>query len=113
LAGQSASCIAKEFGIPRGTVAAWQTRKTDPIAAGVATDAAQKKQDQINDLILDLLVAQLKSQISMAEHAGDKRWLFTQEASALAMLMGVGNDKVFRMLQALNNERSESESAPT
>ena len=113
LAGQSASSVAKEFGIPRGTVAAWQARKTQPIVEGVATDAAQKRKDQINELILDLLVAQLKSQIAMAEHAGDKKWLFTQEASAVAMLMGVGNDKVFRMLQALNNERPDPEPTQT
>ena len=116
LAGQSASSIAKEFGIPRGTVISWQARKAQPIIEGVASDASvasQKKQDQINELVLDLLIAQLQSQISMAQHAGDKRWLTLQEASAVAMLMGVGNDKVFRMLQALNNERPDPEPTQT
>jgi hypothetical protein len=47
----------------------------------------------------------------MAEHAGDKRWLTLQDASAVAMLMGVENDKVFRLLQALNNERPDPETA--
>lgn len=113
LAGQSASSVAKEFGIPRGTVISWQARKVEPILEGVATDASdasQKKQQQVNDLVLDLLIAQLKSQIAMAEHAGDKKWLTIQDASAVAMLMGVGNDKVFRLLQALEHGRSESES---
>lgn len=109
LSGQSASSIAKEFGIPRGTVAAWQARKAQPILDSVATDAAQKRQDQINDLVLDLLVAQLKSQIAMAEHAGDKRWLTLQDASAVAMLQGVGNDKVFRLLQALDHDGTNTE----
>jgi transposase-like protein len=105
LSGQSASSVAKEFGIPRGTVATWQTRKAQPIVEGAAAAAAEKKQDEINELVLDLLIAQLQSQISMAQHSGDKKWLFIQDASAVAMLMGVGNDKVFRMLQALNSDR--------
>lgn len=110
LGGQTASSVARKFGIPRGTVAAWQTRKTDPIIASVATGAAQKKQDEINELVLDLLIAQLKSQISMADHAGDKSWLTDQDASAVAMLMGVENDKVFRLLQALEDAGTKSES---
>jgi transposase-like protein len=113
LAGQSASSIAKEFGIPRGTVISWQARKVQPIIEGVATDASgasQKKQDEINQLVLDLLIAQLKSQISMAEHAGNKEWLFGQDASAVAMLQGVGNDKVFRLLGELNHGAADSES---
>ena len=113
LSGQSASSIAKEFGIPRGTVAAWQARKAQPNFDSVATDAAQKKQDEINGLVLDLLIAQLKSQIALAEHAGDKRWLTLQEASAVAMLQGVGNDKVFRMLQELDRERPATSSTET
>lgn len=111
LSGQSPSSVAKEFGIPRGTVAAWQTRKVDAIVEGVATGAAQKKQDEINELVLDLLVAQLKSQISMADHAGNKEWLFGQDASAVAMLMGVGNDKLIRLLQALVNDKSQSDAS--
>lgn len=113
LAGQSASSVAKEFGIPRGTVISWQTRNVRPILESVATDASdasQKKQQEVNELVLDLLIAQLKSQISMAEHAGDKKWLTQQDASAVAMLMGVGNDKVFRLLQALEDGRSNAES---
>ena len=111
LAGQSASSIAKEFGIPRGTVISWQERKVQPILGGVATDASdasQKRQGEINVLILDLVIAQLKSQIAMAEHAGDKKWLTLQDASAVAMLLGVSNDKIFRLLQALD-ERANPE----
>lgn len=111
MGGQSASSVAKEFGIPRGTVAAWWTRKTQPVvasAATAATDAAQKKQERITELVLDLLIAQLESQIAMAQHAGDKQWLSDQDASAIAMLYGVGNDKVFRLLEALEGARSAS-----
>lgn len=108
MAGQSASSIAKEFGIPRGTVAAWQNRKVDPVVASVATDAAQKRQQEINDLILDLVVAQLKSQIAMANHFGDKNWLDKQDAAAIAMTYGVENDKVFRLLQALEHGKSDT-----
>jgi len=113
LAGQSVSSLAKEYDLPKGTVSGWRRQAETVAANGVATVATQKKQDQINDLILDLIISQLKSQIAMSDHSGDKKWLFTQEASALAMLLGVGNDKVFRLLQALNNERSESDPSQT
>lgn len=110
LAGQSQAAIAKQFGIPKGTIAAWKARKTDPVIAAIASGATQKKQDEINDLVLDLLIAQLRSQIAMAEHAGDKKWLTIQDASAVAMLLGVENDKVFRLLQALEDAGNKSES---
>lgn len=109
LAGQSASSIAKQFDIPRGTVAAWQARKTDPVVATVAANAAQKKQAEIQELILDLLIAQLRSQIAMADHLADKDWLMQQDAAALGAALGISNDKVFRLLQALDNDRSESQ----
>lgn len=112
LSGQSASSVAKEFGIPRGTITAWQTRKRDPLVAAAA-DASQKKQAEINDLILDLIIAQLRSQISMADHAGDRKWLTLQDASAVAMLLGVENDKVFRLIQVLNRDTTDAESTET
>jgi transposase-like protein len=111
LSGQSASSAAKEYGIPRGTVAAWRTRDAEPFVALVATDAAQKKQEEaraeIKALVLELLIAQLKSQIAMANHAADKEWLHKQFADGLAVLYGVGNDKVFRMLEALGSVGTE------
>ena len=109
LAGQSISSLAKEYNLPKGTVSGWRRQADTKAANGVATVATQKKQDEINELLLDLVIAQLKSQIAMAEHSGDKRWLTLQEASAVAMLLGVSNDKVFRMLEALDG-RTNAES---
>lgn len=116
LAGQSATTLSKEFGIPRGTITGWQSYKRDPIlasAANDASDASLKKLDDINGLVLDLMIAQLKSQIALAEHAGDKKWLTAQDASAVGVLLGIENDKVFRLLEALNRARTESEAAKT
>ena len=115
LAGQSISSVAKKYEIPKGTVSGWQKQAGNPLGAlvnpspGVATVATQKKQDEILDLMLDLVIAQLKSQIALADHAGDKKWLTTQDASAIAMLIGVSNDKVFRLIEAMGHDGSEPE----
>jgi transposase-like protein len=113
LAGQSGASVAKEFGIPRGTVSAWRARKVQPIIEGAAADATQKRQDEINVLLLDLVIAQLKSQIALADHTTNKVWLMQQDASALGLFMGIENDKLFRLVQALNNERPDPEPAQT
>jgi len=109
LSGQSGASISKEFGIPRGTIAAWRARKVQPMVEGVASSATQKQQDQINVLLLELVIAQLKSQIALADHSANKVWLMQQDASALGVFLGIENDKVFRLVQALNSARTESE----
>jgi hypothetical protein len=84
-----------------------------PIIEGAAADATQKRQDEINVLLLDLVIAQLKSQIALADHTTNKVWLMQQDASALGLFMGIENDKLFRLVQALNNERPDPEPAQT
>jgi len=112
LAGQSISSVAREYQIPKGTVKGWQTQAGNPLGmlqnpAGVATVATQNKQEEILQLMLDLVIAQLKSQIALADHSGDKKWLTIQDASAVAMLLGVSNDKVFRLLEAMGRDGAE------
>jgi transposase-like protein len=110
LAGQSISSVARQYEIPKGTVSGWQKQAGNPLGAlvnpspGVATVATQKKQDEILELLLDLVIAQLKSQIALANHLADKTWLMEQDASALGAALGISNDKVFRLLQTLNND---------
>lgn len=112
LEGQSISGVARQYKIPKGTVSGWSRQAgTLARASGTGTVATQKRQGQIQELVLDLLVAQLRSQVAIAKHGTDKAWLNKQDASSLAVFYGVGNDKVFRLLEALGNAGSEPESA--
>lgn len=96
MAGQSLGNAAKEFGVPKSTVAGWAKEIGTSLASARVPDA---KKEQIQGLLIDLFIAKLKSQISLAEHAGDKDWLEKQDASAVAMLLGVSDDKLIRLLE--------------
>lgn len=96
IAGQSLRQVARETGIPKGTIEHWGNEAKR--LAGVSTVSDSKK-EQIQELLIDLFIAKIQSQISLAEHAGDKTWLKKQDASAVAMLLGVSDDKLIRMLE--------------
>lgn len=107
--GQSLRQIEREYGVAKSTVAAWG-KDVEGIVGGVQTVPDTKK-EQIQGLLIDLFVAKLKSQISLAEHAGDKDWLQKQEASAVAMLLGVSDDKLIRMLEKYESNGSNAGAA--
>lgn len=107
--GQSIRQVSREHGVPKSTVARWGEEATG-IMAGVPSVPDTKK-EQIGALLIDLLVAKLKSQIALAEHSGDKKWLVRQEASAVAMLSGVSDDKLIRLLEKFEDAGSESQAA--
>jgi transposase len=108
MAGQSAREIEQKFGVSKTTAAVWS--KEAEAFTGVRTLPDTKK-EQIQGLLIDLFVAKLKSQISLAEHAGDKVWLKMQDASAVAMLLGVSDDKLIRMLEKYESNGSDAASA--
>lgn len=95
--GQSIRQIEREHGVPKSTVAAWG-KETEGIVVSVR-DTLDTKKAQITELLVDLFVAKLESQIALAQHAGDKTWLQKQDASAVAMLLGVSDDKLIRLLE--------------
>lgn len=99
--GQSIRQASREHGVPKTTVATWG-KEAEGIVASVPSVPDTKK-EQIGGLLIDLLIAKLKSQISMAEHSGNKEWLMSQDASALAMLLGVSDDKLIRLLEKFEN----------
>jgi len=107
--GQSIRQVSREHGVSKSTVAAWGKE-----AAGLVTgvqSVPDTKKGQIRDLLIDLLVAKLKSQIALAEHSGDKRWLTLQDASAVAMLAGVSDDKLIRLLEKFEDAGTTLESS--
>lgn len=103
LAGQTIRKVSAETGVPKSTVAAWGKDVGD-----VVPSVPDTKKEVIGELLIALLIAKLKSQISMSEHAGDKAWLKEQDASSFAMLLGVSDDKLLRLLEKFSNAGPDS-----
>ena len=97
LTGQSISEVARQYRIPEGTVKAWKSRQTD---VGVATVATTKR-EEIGDLLLGYLRANLQTLRVQVEEFRDKAWLSKQDAADVAVLHGVLTDKMVRLLEAL------------
>jgi transposase-like protein len=111
LAGQSVSAIAREHNVPRTTILGWKQRQTDPVFLAVESVATPKKTDLIPDLVLDLMIARLQSQIALAKHVSDPQWLKNQSADEIAILVGVQDDKLYRLLEALDRAQSRKSTA--
>jgi transposase-like protein len=97
LQGQSIGHVAKEYKIPRGTVANWAGQVRNQNYNPVPTE----KKERIGSLIIDNLEAELETMIAMQDVFKDKEWLKKQSASELAVLYGVLKDKNIRVLEAL------------
>lgn len=106
LEGQSVSRVAKDYNIPRGTVTSWNTRQKEG-ASSDEVDASQKK--EISNLIIDLLESHLEAAINIAQSI-DVDYIKKQSASEVAVLLGVINDKAFRMLEALGRAEDNDQS---
>lgn len=100
LQGQSVSSIATEYDIPKGTVSGWKRKAKEHAAdSPLASDATQK--EEIGQLLVDYLRANLDALRAQSEVFADRDWLKDQEASELAVLHGVMTDKAVRLLEAL------------
>jgi len=97
MAGQSIREVSREHGVPKSTVEHWGN-ELKGLTVRVSSVSDTKK-EQIQGLLIDLVIAKLESQIAMARHAADKNWLEKQDASAVAMLLGVSDDKLTRLLE--------------
>lgn len=95
LAGQNASEIAREYKVNPSTVRSWKRE------AGASNGVGQKKRERIGDLIIDNLEAGLETATEILRAVADEGWIRTQDASAIAVLYGVIQDKNYRILTAL------------
>lgn len=100
LTGQSVGSVAKEYNIPRGTVANWSAKVHQ---SGLTNVSNTKKGEQIGDLILDYLGENLRSLTLQAKSFSNPEWLRKQTASDAAVLHGVMTDKAIRLIEALSN----------
>lgn len=105
LAGQRVDEVAAAYAIPEGTVKSWRARMKD--ASGAAKDAsvAPEKREQIGDLLIEYLHANLSALRKQQEVFADPAWLRTQDAGELAVLHGVMTDKAIRLLEALGGPK--------
>ena len=104
LEGQSISQCAEEYDIPRSTVGNWSAKLNK---AGVP-DIPDTKKEQIGDLLIKYLRANLATLEAQAEMFRDRKWLEKQGAAEAATLHGVMTDKAVRLLEAL----TKSEGVP-
>lgn len=99
LAGQGASKVAEEFRLPEGTVKSWQSRLRQ--AESPLRRVAPEKADEIGDLLIGYLHANLETLKIQATFFQDTKWLSQQNAADVAVLHGVMTDKSIRLLEAL------------
>lgn len=104
LAGQSISSVAKEYKIPKSTIANWSADSNKTIQGTVPNP----KKEIIGELVLVYLEKSLRALIAQAEVFAEKDYLRKQDASELAVLHGVGVDKVFRIAEALAPKEGDS-----
>jgi len=98
LGGQSISSVASEYKIPRGTVATWSSKlpKNQTVS--------NTKKEEIGDLLLEYLGANLKALRIQVEQFASVEWLNKQNAADVAVLHGVMTDKAVRLLEAFSND---------
>lgn len=104
MTGQSINSIAREYKIPKGTVSSWKNRKVATVA-DIATQKANN--DEIADLLLSYLKANLTSLIAQVELFSDRDWLKRQPASEVSLLHGIQMDKAIRVLEAFGKDDSD------
>lgn len=97
IAGQTVRQIEREYGVSKGTISAWNQEAKGIVSA--IELVPNTKKEQIKGLLIDLLIAKIKAQIAISEHAANAEWLANQDASALAMFYGVSDDKLIRLLE--------------
>jgi transposase-like protein len=102
MTGQSLGQAAREYNIPKSTVARWKKEAFAGQESG--TDGTQKK--EIGELVTDYLRANLEALRAQVTLFADKDWLFKQNASEVAVLHGVMTDKAIRLLEALGDREA-------
>lgn len=95
LEGQAIADVASAYKIPEGTLKAWKTRAGKSVAS-----VASPKKEEIGELLVTYLEANLEALRAQAVTFSDPDWLVTQKAEALAVLHGVMTDKAVRLLEA-------------
>lgn len=97
LQGQSVASVAREYKVPRGTASSWR-KQAQRDAFGGESKSTQK--EQIGDLLVQYLEANIITLKTQAEAFRDKDWIAKQGAAEMATLHGVMTDKAVRLIEA-------------
>src|SRR6266540_277849 len=92
LTGQSLSYVAKEYKIPKSTIANWSTE------ARKQGFVPNEKREHLGELLIQYLETSLVTLRTQVELFADAIWLHKQSASEVAVLHGVIADKAVRLL---------------
>jgi DNA-directed RNA polymerase specialized sigma subunit len=102
LAGQGVNEIAEAYKIPKSSV----SRLKKIIPAEKLEQVGIQKAETIAVLISNNLEASFDAIHNILKQTQDVDWLKKQPASELATFLGVTSDKVFRVLEAIENAQS-------
>ena len=101
LEGQGAHRVAADFKLPEGTVKTWRARMKAADGSAKASSVEPQKREEIGDLLIQYLHANLSTLRKQQAVFGDPEWLAKQNAADVAVLHGVMTDKAIRLLEAL------------
>jgi transposase-like protein len=101
LEGQGSTKVAADFKLPEGTVKAWRARMKEHDGSAKVASVAPEKREEIGELLVTYLHANLKTLTEQQKVFADPEWLKKQDAGEVAVLHGVMTDKAIRLLEAL------------
>lgn len=104
MAGQSIGSTAREYNLPKSTVATWKQ------AQDKGTGISYPKK-AIGELLLEYLQENLTTLRAQAVVFRDADWLRAQSAESAAVLHGVMTDKAVRLLEAMSKANAEDPAA--
>lgn len=105
--GMGVRAVARTYGLSQGTVSKWAAGVRTSVSTVVETMETIKKMS-LPELCAEYLHASLEAQIAQARLFADPEWLHKQSAHDLAVLHGIHNDKVVRLLYAFRPAKEES-----
>lgn len=105
LEGQAVTKVAEQFKLPHSTV----SRLKKAIPQEQLDEVGRKKAENIAALISANLEGSFEAIQNILKVTNDDNWLHKQPASELATFLGVTSDKVFRVLEAIENAQHRNE----
>lgn len=105
LAGHAVTKVAAKFKIPKQTVSRLKKEIPDEQLGQIET----KKGERIAELISLNLELSFQAMNNIANQTANAQWLSKQNAHDLATLFGVTADKVFRVLDAIEQAQAREE----
>lgn len=105
LQGQAVTEVAKEYRLPKSSV----SRLKNEIPHTELEQVGTKKRLDIAENISNFLDEGFKAIINTLKVTENVSWLNSQPASELATFIGVTSDKLFRILEAIENANRNKE----